>query len=145
MDKLRRFFSAVRMLRSLALNVRRGARTPMRSPTQRTGSWAENLASRYLEKHGLRLLTRNYQCRHGEIDLILEHDRALVFVEVRYREDPRLGAPAETIDALKRTRLLRTAQHYLQTHARDQACRFDAVLIEGATHCPRIEWVKGAF
>ncbi|MGH8594293.1 MAG: YraN family protein [Gammaproteobacteria bacterium] len=117
----------------------------MLSPTQKTGHWAEELASRYLEQRGLRLLNRNYQCRYGEIDLIMEHDGALVFVEVRYREGTRCGSSAETLDGRKRERLLKTAQHYLRTSVKDQPCRFDAVLIEGLRAHPRIEWVTGAF
>ncbi|MGH8659387.1 MAG: YraN family protein [Gammaproteobacteria bacterium] len=117
----------------------------MLSLTQNTGHWAEELASRFLEQRGLRLLNRNYQCRYGEIDLIMEHDDALVFVEVRYREGTRCGSSAESIDARKRERLLKTAQHYLRTSTKDQPCRFDAVLIEGLKAQPRIEWVTGAF
>ena len=117
----------------------------MLSLTQKTGHWAEELACRFLQQQGLRLLGRNYQCRYGEIDLIMEQDDALVFVEVRYREDTRCGSSAETIDARKRERLLKTAQHYLRTSAKDQPCRFDAVLIEGLRAQPRIEWMTGAF
>jgi putative endonuclease len=91
------------------------------------------------------LLSRNYRCRYGEIDLIMEHEDALVFVEVRYREDPHRGSSAETIDARKRERLMRTAQYYLRARAKDQPCRFDAVVIEGVKARPRIEWVTDAF
>ncbi len=62
-----------------------------------TGDHAELLACRYLQRHGLRLLTRNFHCRRGEIDLIMRDGDSLVFVEVRYRQQVRFGrAPSKT-------------------------------------------------
>ncbi|MGD8936565.1 MAG: YraN family protein, partial [Thiogranum sp.] len=49
-----------------------------------TGDSAEQLACRYLQTQGLKLLQRNFYCRGGEIDLVMQHGDSLVFVEVRY-------------------------------------------------------------
>ncbi|MCP3669207.1 MAG: YraN family protein, partial [Gammaproteobacteria bacterium] len=53
--------------------------------TRKIGTEAEDLALEYLKQQGLTLLNRNYHCRRGEIDLIMQDGNFLVFVEVRYR------------------------------------------------------------
>jgi len=78
----------------------------------------------------------------GEIDLILQQDETLVFVEVRLRRSLAYGGAAGSIDARKRSRLLATARHYLAGRPSMPPCRFDAVLVgaDGA-----IEWIRDAF
>ena len=55
------------------------------------GDLAESLAARFLEQHGLKVLTRNFRCRGGEIDLICRNGKTLVFVEVRRRRSASFG------------------------------------------------------
>ncbi len=107
------------------------------------GEDAENRAGAFLQRAGLKLVTRNYRCRFGEIDLILRDGDTLVFVEVRMRSGDRYGGAAASITSAKRTRLLRTARHYLANLAQPPACRFDALLLSGQDHT--IEWLKNAF
>ncbi|MFI5288881.1 MAG: YraN family protein [Polyangia bacterium] len=99
------------------------------------GDAFEKLAADYLSQHGFRVLSANYTCKGGEIDLVCDDHGTLVFVEVRARARGRYGTPAETISALKRKRLVHAARHYLATqHGDDEpACRFDVVAIEGST------------
>ena len=59
-------------------------RTTARTTKDR-GDAAEQLALEHLERHGLKLLARNYRCRMGEVDLIMRDGASLVFVEVRLR------------------------------------------------------------
>ena len=108
-----------------------------------SGAQAEDLACAHLERAGLRLLTRNYRCPQGEVDLVMDDHDALVFVEVRYRRSSAFGTPAETVDRRKQARLLAAAGHYLLTHAADRACRFDVVAVSGRD--ARIEWLRAAF
>jgi len=110
----------------------------------RRGQHGEQLAQSHLREQGLSLLECNYRCRWGEIDLIMQDGAVLVFVEVRLRAASRYGSPAETIGNRKRQRLIRTAQHYLQTH-RDACARFDVIAITTGDHAPQIEWIKDAF
>lgn len=105
------------------------------------GAEAEDWAARYLQAQGLKLLARNWRCRYGEIDLILREGATLVFVEVRARRRSDYGSAAESISAAKRARLKRSAQAYLAQHKHCGACRFDAVLVDGA----RLTWLRGAF
>lgn len=109
------------------------------------GGSAEDLARRFLEERGLRLLQRNYRCRCGELDLIMCDGAYVVFVEVRFRSSDRYGSPAETITTAKRKRLIRTASYYLQQRRFNNPCRFDIIgvtLPEGA-NC--VEWIRDAF
>lgn len=69
---------------------------------------------------------------------------ALVFVEVRLRSRSDFGGAAASINAAKRGRLLRTAQHYLTTLRQIPPCRFDALLLHSSDGAD-IEWVKNAF
>jgi putative endonuclease len=109
-----------------------------------TGAAAESLACAHLQRAGLKLVTRNYRCPPGEIDLIMDERGTLVFVEVRYRRSSRHGSPAESVDARKRARITAAAQHYLLGRAHDGECRFDVVAVSGATP-PQLEWLRNAF
>lgn len=81
---------------------------------QFTGQQAELAACQFLQSHGLSLMESNYFCPQGEIDLIMNDNNTIVFVEVRYRRDTRYGTGAETVDRCKQNKLLATAAHYLQ-------------------------------
>ena len=109
----------------------------------KSGALAEALAADYLQRHGLRLIERNYRCRLGEIDLILNDGPVLVFAEVRLRHTADFGGAAASITAAKRQRIVWAARHYLSGKP-ERACRFDAVLLD-ALAADRIEWIKDAF
>ena len=100
------------------------------------------MAARFLEKRGLTILTRNFHCRGGEIDLICRDRKTLVFVEVRSRGNANYGGAGASITPIKQRRIILAAQHYLATKAGfDADCRFDCVLLDG----PKIEWIRDAF
>jgi putative endonuclease len=106
----------------------------------------ERLAEEYLVSHGLTLIDRNYTCRRGEIDLIMNDRDVVVFVEVRFRKNIRHGTPEETITLAKIKKLIFAAKLFLQTHPEhDTACRFDVI---GATQSLSGElmfnWIKNA-
>ena len=107
------------------------------------GQEAEAIAAAYLQKQGLKLLSSNYRCRFGEIDLVMQEGKTLVFVEVRMRSNPHFGGAAESITIAKQQKLLTTAQHYMQRYG-ERACRFDAVMMSG-TAGERLEWLRNAF
>ncbi|WP_137939150.1 YraN family protein [Chitinivorax sp. B] len=95
------------------------------------GAAAEAVAARFLIRHGLKIVARNYRCRLGEIDLIALDGNTLVFVEVKARSGSGFGGSIYSITPAKQRKLLATAQHYLASLGREPACRFDAVLFEG--------------
>jgi len=106
------------------------------------GDLAEALAATFLQRRGLKILSRNYRCRFREIDLVAESGATLVFVEVRARRSEDFGGPGESITRAKRRRLVAAARHYLAA-AGERAARFDVVLIRGEP--PQIEWITDAF
>lgn len=107
------------------------------------GARAEELCAELLRRAGLRILARNWRCRHGEIDLVAEENGALVFAEVRFRRDRRFGGAAESITAAKRARLVAAARLYLSGRP-EAECRFDVLLLD-ALEGGRIRWIRNAF
>jgi putative endonuclease len=99
-------------------------------------------AARYLEARGFRVIARNFSCRGGELDLVCEEGDTVVFVEVRARARDELGAPEETIGALKRRRIVRAARYFLYRAGwTDRPCRIDVIAILGA----RLLHIEDAF
>lgn len=98
--------------------------------------------------HGCQVVARNYQCRLGEIDLIVCDQRHLIFVEVRYRRGSAMGSAAESVTAVKQRRIINAARHFLQHQPkwRNAWMRFDVIGVDGQAHDkPTLTWVKNAF
>ena len=121
-----------------------------RTLQQRRGDSAEDIACKYLQQQGLKFITRNYRCRYGEIDLIMqtvdEPFELLVFVEVRHRKTTTYGSGLDSINYHKQKKLNKTANHYLshQTKNIDQNCRFDVISIDGLLTNNNVTWLKNA-
>ena len=107
------------------------------------GTQFEQRAADYLKQNGYVILSRNFRCRTGEIDLIARSEGYLCFIEVKYRASARKGYPAEAIDHVKIRRITRTAEFYMLIHniPQDTPCRFDAVVILD----DEISLIKNAF
>jgi putative endonuclease len=114
---------------------------------QEIGQTAENQACAYLQQQGLRLVTRNYRCKVGEIDLIMRDKTDLVFVEVRYRKNDSFGGGLQSITSAKQAKLTRAASFYLQRNRLTEniPCRFDVIAIGIQQGKSAIEWIKNAF
>ena len=108
------------------------------------GHAAEARALAFLRQRGLRLVARNYRCRVGEIDLVMQQADTLVFIEVRYRNSSRFGSGVESVTPAKQRKLLNTASRFLQERALNTPCRFDVVGISGRDQT-EIEWIRDAF
>ncbi|MDH5423636.1 MAG: YraN family protein [Gammaproteobacteria bacterium] len=109
------------------------------------GKLAEILAQQLLESHQLKLLEKNYFCRYGEIDLIMQDAKTLVFIEVRFRRSEQFGGAIESIDSKKQGKLRITAQHYMQKHNSKLNARFDVVTLSSLTDKSKVNWIKYAF
>lgn len=113
---------------------------------QADGKAAEDLALAHLLSEGLTLVTRNWRCPAGELDLVMLAGGTLVVVEVRSRADTDHGRPEESIDARKRRHIARAAQWFVQDHpALDLPVRFDVVAVLNAADGPRLDWLQHAF
>ena len=82
------------------------------------GEWGEGVAGRYLENQGFTILERNFRCRSGEIDLIVQKGDLLCFVEVKSRKGTYTGYPSEAVTRTKQEHIRRVASYYLHTHRR---------------------------
>ena len=101
------------------------------TPEKRLGEWGEAEAQRYLETLGYVFVDRNYRTQEGEIDLVMQDDDIVVFVEVKTRISNKFGAPEESVSKVKRQRLQRAAWAFLQEHEMLNASwRIDVVAIE---------------
>lgn len=113
------------------------------------GSWGESLAAKYLQKKRYKLLAMNYRCRMGEIDIIAENRKYLVFVEVKLRKSSSFAQARDFVDLRKQERLKTTASLYLSQYETDKPSRFDVIEIyapEGMeTKHPKINHLEDAF
>lgn len=111
---------------------------------KKVGNAGENLACRYLEKNGYKILERNkHYSRFCEIDIIAQYKKTIVFVEVKTRKTSAFGTPAEAITKTKYEHIKQGAQHYLTEH-KVKDFRIDVI---GITLKPemKIEHLKNVF
>lgn len=123
------------------------ALAPTRRPQPRAqGQVIEAEACRFLQQRGLLLLDANYTLRNGELDLVMQQEQVVVFIEVRYRKTDRYGTPAETVTPAKQRKLLVAARHWLATHPVQARlpCRFDIMAGRPGESGPQFEWIMDA-
>ena len=115
--------------------------------TRETGALWEDAALAHLTRAGQRLLTRNFTCRHGELDLVMRDGDCIVFVEVRYRGSRARGGGVASVGMGKRAKLVSAAQVYLLAHPQLAAapCRFDVIGCSGTPEQPQLDWIRSAF
>jgi putative endonuclease len=111
-----------------------------RTEKQIAGQAGEDAALIYLQQRGLVLVERNFLCKGGELDLIMQEGEVLVFVEVRKRSDHSHGGAAASVTPAKQKRLITAAHYYLQRYRMPPACRFDVIAIDG----DETSWIKDA-
>ncbi len=113
------------------------------------GPWGEALAAEAYRKKRYRIVAMNYRTRYGEIDIIAENRRYLVFAEVKLRKNSDFGAAREFVDERKRRRIISAAEFYLCEHETALQPRFDVVEIyapEGLdTKHPKLQILEDAF
>ena len=111
-------------------------------------AYGERVAARHLAAEGMRILSRNWRCREGEIDIVARDvDDSLVFCEVKTRSTGRFGSPSEAVVTAKRRRLRRVAAAWLAAHQEHAAeVRFDVVgVIPRRAGAAAVEHLRGAF
>ena len=100
---------------------------------QLLGIVGENIACAELQQRGYEILARRYRTRHGEIDIVCEHEGTIVFVEVRARASAEFGSAAESITDAKKRKVSAMAADYLARNAiANRPCRFDVVAVDNA-------------
>ena len=107
------------------------------------GSPAEDRALQFLQDQGLKLLARNWRCKLGELDLVMQDGETVAVVEVRSRSRADYGAAIETVDHRKQARLVRATKLWLarRPELAEQPLRFDIVTLNAG----ELEWRREAF
>lgn len=116
-------------------------------PRRLFGQEGEAAAESYLRRKGYRILAKNLRSSLGELDLVAEDGRVLVFVEVKARRTEEFGGAIHAVHQRKQEKLIRLASQYLARHQMtNRACRFDVVLLQGTdASAPQIEHIQNAF
>lgn len=116
--------------------------------TRSKGQEVERAAEKYLNQHGLLTIARNYTCRFGEIDLVMQdQENCLVFVEVRGRKPSQYGSAAGTVTPSKQKKIIVSAQNYISENkiSAHQDMRFDVIGVQLNPSAMSFDWIKGAF
>lgn len=120
--------------------------------TQQLGNWAEQSALHYLQQRGFEYITHHYQCRFGEIDLIVKQNNLLAFVEVKARSTSQYGSAQEMLTPAKQRKIIKTALHFLEQHSEYEffEYRFDFIAIQFLQYQEHLEiqqldWIENAF
>jgi putative endonuclease len=116
-----------------------------KAPHLDTGQRGEALAARFLESKGLTVLSQNWRCPQGELDLVLTDGAMLIVCEVKTRTSDNFGAPAEAVDNAKAGRIRRLARtwraRYGVAHVQT---RYDVVsVIWPPGEKPRVSHLQG--
>ncbi len=123
----------------------------MKATHLKQGEDAEAACYAHLKSKGLKLVTKNFRCRFGEIDIIMLDKKTLVFVEVRFRKNNNFGGGLESITSAKQQKLRKTAEFYLQQNNQHKNARFDVVSMSKSTQTSdnrqeyTFEWINNAF
>ncbi len=111
------------------------------------GEKFETFAATKVVDNGCIIVEKNFNCKLGEIDLILMDKGVLVFVEVRYRKQNSYGGAGASVDLKKQKKIIKAAQFYLQRNniSEKYVCRFDVFAIQGNPEKLEYNWIKNAF
>lgn len=97
------------------------------------GRMGEEAAAKFLKKNGYRIITQNFRCRWGELDIIAKDGDVLVFVEVKTRGNDAFGRPGESVNARKQQRMITASSIYMSENGiavDDTSVRFDVVEVD---------------
>ncbi|MGB0836631.1 MAG: YraN family protein [Flavobacteriaceae bacterium] len=111
----------------------------MKTPHE-IGAYGEELALDYLLRQGMKLLQKNYRSGHYQVDLILENEEAIIFVEVKTSSKTPLQDP---FDPRQLTRIKQAANRFLQANQKQKEFRLDLIHVKlYETSIKRIEHLK---
>lgn len=107
-----------------------------------TGQAGEARAATFLEGKGYRILARNYRVRGGEIDLVAQDKKTLVFVEVKARSYTAFGGPLAAVTPAKQRKIALAATQFLK----EKSLKFDSIRFDVVCVLPeQIDHLEGAF
>ena len=125
------------------------SKSPKRPTKDQLGAEGEKHAEKFLKTHGYQIIARNVQFSLGEMDLIAQVDKTIVFIEVKTRHSADYCHPREVIDKKKRRKIKLMALQYYRNKkyaARGYIIRFDIItLVWPQGEQPKIEHFVDAF
>lgn len=111
-----------------------------------TGKEGEKIAAAFLKEKGYQIIEKNYRCALGEIDIIAQEEREIVFVEVKTRKSSEMGYPEQAVGFKKQKKLSEMALFYFQDKKlKDASARFDVVAITMRLSGNEIKLIRNAF
>lgn len=109
------------------------------------GKRGEREAENYLLKRGLKTLERNWHCSHKEVDLIMDGDDTIHFVEVRTLTAPSQIKPYESLGNTKKRNLMMAATSYIAIKRINKEISLDVVSVQIFENEVFIEYFCNAF
>lgn len=109
------------------------------------GSAGESAAAAYLKKKKYKILGQNFSCRFGEIDIIAQQGKYVVFVEVKTRKNENFALAREFVTRAKQERVIKAAMLWLQQNDNDLQPRFDVIEVVGEGRAQKITHIENAF
>ena len=109
------------------------------------GKKGEDLATKYMESKGFKILFRNWKWGNNEIDVIAENRDFIIFIEVKTRSEDFLEDPVKAVAVAKQKSIIRAAEGYIQSFRIDKESRFDIVTIIKTTGEFKIDHIEDAF
>lgn len=102
--------------------------------THQVGVKGEDIAVKYLQKHGYKILQRNFSVANGEIDVVAKDGKYVVFLEVKRRNNQAFGLPREAVTLQKQKIIISCATQWLSLNKLyGSPVRFDVVEVVGET------------
>ena len=95
-----------------------------------TGSMGEKLAADFLVSKGFKVVERNYRWRKAEVDLIVQREDWLIFVEVKTRSSNAWGEPESFVADDQRRLIYGAAEEYIFSTDWQGNIRFDIVSVK---------------
>ena len=114
---------------------------------KKLGEGGEEIALRFLKKRRFKIVTQNYRCKFGEVDIIArDPDNILTFIEVKTRSSRTHGTPQEAVNPRKQAQISRVALEFIQRYGLEhQRARFDVVAVQFSSAGYTIEFIQNAF
>lgn len=113
------------------------------------GKAGEKAAVDFLKKKGYRILKKNFRTAVGEIDIVAEHERTVVFIEVKTRSTDEYGHPFDAVTSAKQKKIAQTAESFISRYkVENRDLRFDVVAVTGVPGEPdslKVELLQDAF
>lgn len=92
------------------------------------GNVGEKIATEYLEQNKYQIIERNFYCKQGEIDIVAECNKEVVFIEVKTRTSNSFGVPSEAVNSVKIRHMYKAARYFLyKSNCLEKFIRFDVI------------------